>query len=235
MMVPDQQSILEVFQPLFPSFVAWWRGAHDDYVKKFSEDEQRELGPSVRAMYMQKMAVSRMRTDPLVVGRFRPGEGKGGLEFLRFDAEPVSYCVLLKKTHVWGKRYRTSGIRTQQQNDRRIGPLLIQGAELYPLVVGSFMRQELDGLWTLDRVVFGHESNAGFDWVHKLWSREDGDQFANLDAPLPMFPPTKVTLREPIVPAAPNIAAVGTEVQRQKEQRERREAEGNREAQDRGV
>jgi len=177
-----------------------------------------------------------MRTDPMVVGRFHPGDGRGGLQFLQFDGDVASICVLLKKVRVWKGRHSTSNILTDQQRERRDGQLLIQGVRLFPVVLGMVIEHDGDESF-VSKIMLASESRFGFEWIYPIWLAAEGGL---LDAPppLPLFQPTRITLKNPLVaPKAPEIPEIGIEVAKRREQalRLRSESERRTRADDRGA
>lgn len=214
--------------------VSWIRGGKDDLDEKFTPDEQFDNGPGLNFHYLQRMALKRMRLDPIVTERFHPG-AKRGLEFLQFDGDPVGISVLIKKAHIDQKgRVRTRG-HTDQQLDRRRGQLPLNGVNFIPLVLSYLMKPNLDYSWRLMSIFIGSENLQGFEWMQPLWKDdEEGGELVDATPPTPLFPQetTKITLRVPIPPKVVPATAVGIGVE-QKRELERQRKERERKAKDR--
>lgn len=206
----------------------WWVGGDEDLHKKFTLAEQLQLGPGMLSYFRQRRAVGRMQEDPAVAGRFHPGN-KMGLEFLSFEGEPMSISVVMRKSSVWQGKVKISPNGTDQEDDWKGGSLYVNGATHQTLVLSCLVEAGHDLSRYVTSVFIGKPLPSGFfDWIHRLDdSGEASGHGAGLGPEAPLFGPTKITLREPLVPKKPSITAVGPDVDeiRKEAERQHREAE----------
>ena len=211
----EKAETVTLLGPVLPSMPQWWQSPLTQYKDKHDDDDKLKLGPTHRALYLQKMALAQMRGDPSVTGNFYPVE-LGQLEFLLLEGDP-NLSVLFKKVDrdIYG-RLRSWNISTGQQQDRRDGHLDIQGIATIPIVCFYILQRPIDQLNpSFERICIGLETRAGFSWVHTLWSAAEGISKT-------LVHPQMMLLGEPIVklrkPKAAELPSIGVRKEQQRKQ-----------------
>ncbi len=204
--------VLDSLRPMLPAMPLWFLKAMDEFNRTFTDQQKVNAGPSVRAFFVQRMALAQMRVDPAVVGNFRPIEDDQ-LEALVLSGETVNLSVLLKKANRFQGVLRTANQDSDRQIERRCGELLFEDMTTIPVVLFYQLRQPVDPLHpVVERVGLGEETLAGMDWSHTLWTEAGGASEVVVDGQpnLPLIPAPQVRLRKPAVAAKPNRVGTAT-------------------------
>lgn len=177
----------QAVRSLLPNFVVWHQEAFEDYLATFDQNRRIVFGSTVRALFMHRLVIHKMQTDPAVSGQFRPAEVQG-LDFLYWDGETSDLAVLFYKGTNFQGRWRTSKNGTDQQNDRRNQGLLFETHPVGTIVCFYDVGETLENIATLKGVYIGSEGAGGFDWVHQIWSPDHGFADTRKDVQLDLFP-----------------------------------------------
>ncbi len=213
--------VLEVLSPVLRHLAQNWLDSKAEFDARHSDADQLELGPTHRALFIQKKTLARCRADEHIMSVLRPAH-KLGLHFLEYYGQDADLAVLFKKLRYWNDALRSDGITTLQRSDRLCGQLVLNGRSLVPIVCGYTLSENMAGLATIDHIYIGLETHQGFEWAHRIWSLDQGFMVPHPEEQQPLFPQALVKIRRPDTTVAEDLSnKVGVDSERKRIQMSR--------------
>lgn len=198
-----KRQAVDLLEPLLSRISSWFLDGLDEFNRTFSDAQKFEQGKRMRAQFVQRAVLARMRRDPAVVGNYVPRE-LNQLESLVLDAEEgckysVSVLFNLARRRPNGRLGTRPTGRNLRQTNRRGGCLEFCGIETIP-IVAYWMPRDPDNILKPEVGVVGiaEEVKSGFEWTHTIY-RADGKVAGDVvDAQTFLLPMTEVRLRRPV-------------------------------------
>lgn len=201
----------ESLQQIVPNMADWWQRAMNRYNRRNSLKEQHILGPSQRAMTVQRYVLHYMRSDPAITAEFRPTTSKR-LTILWKYIDDADIGVIFRKVDYHKGKLRSGGIKTKQrQKVCREARLSFADQDVSILVCGARIVEDMKGRPSIDSVYLGIEKLNGFVGFVQIWSAQNGYLTTFTPASQPLLPlPATVKIRtKPVAQPADNkVSAV---------------------------